>query len=94
MTRVTVHRRAAGRHVYNLVTGFALLFYVFGTSTLFLLAPAAWTYLIMLGVRESCATLVWLVVFSTMIAWCTPSGVQKRCRCGAQELDWACVITV
>ena len=56
--------------MYNLVTGFALLYYVFGSSTLFLLVPAVLTYLIMLGVRESCATLVWLVVFSTMVAWC------------------------
>ena len=60
----------AGRHLYNLVTGFALLYYVFGSSTLFLLVPAVLTYLIMLGVRESCATLVWLVVFSIMVAWC------------------------
>lgn len=56
--------------MYNLVTGFALLYYVFGSSTLFLLVPAVLTYLIMLGVRESCATLVWLVVFSIMVAWC------------------------
>jgi hypothetical protein len=69
---------SAGRHIYNLVTGFALLYYVFGTSTLFLLVPAALTYLIMLGVRESCATLVWLVVFSTMIAWCALAGLQEQ----------------
>lgn len=60
---------AAGRHLYNFVTGFVLLYYVFGNSTFFLLVPAMFTYLIMLGVRESCATLAWLVVFSTMIAW-------------------------
>jgi hypothetical protein len=69
---------SAGRHIYNLVTGFALLYYVFGTSTFFLLVPAALTYLIMLGVRESCATLVWLVVFSTMIAWCALAGLQEQ----------------
>ncbi|KAK9825653.1 hypothetical protein WJX81_005648 [Elliptochloris bilobata] len=57
-----------GKHIYNLVTGFALLYYVFGSSTLLLLVPAVLTYIIMLGVRESCATLVWLLVFGIMVA--------------------------
>lgn len=66
--------------MYNLVTGIALLYYVFGSSTFFLLVPAVLTYLIMLGVRESCATLVWLVVFSTMVAWCALScGCSPHC---------------
>jgi lysophospholipid acyltransferase len=59
----------AGRHIFAIVTGFALLFYPFGYGVLHLLVPSALTYLVMLQIREYSATLSWIINFTYLIAW-------------------------
>ncbi|BDA41335.1 Lysophospholipid acyltransferase 2 [Coccomyxa sp. Obi] len=57
-----------GRHIYAIITGFALLYYPFGNGVLHLLVPSILTYLVMLQVRENSATLSWVINFAYLIA--------------------------
>lgn len=59
----------AGRHLFAIITGFALLFYPFGYGVFHLLVPTILTYLVMLQIREYSATLSWIINFTYLIAW-------------------------
>lgn len=60
---------SAGRHLFAIITGFALLYYPFGNGVFHLLVPSLLTYLVMLQVRENSATLSWVINFAYLIAW-------------------------
>ena len=59
----------AGKHIYAIVTGFALLYYPFGNGVFHLFVPTILTYLVMLQFQDYSATLSWIVNFTYLIGW-------------------------
>ena len=59
----------AGRHLYALLTGFALIYYPFGNGCFHAFISSGATYLIMWRFRDHAATLAWLVDFMYLIGW-------------------------
>eukprot|EP00884_Botryococcus_braunii_P000668 jgi/Botrbrau1/10601/Bobra.0358s0020.1 len=56
-----------GRHIFAIVTGFALTYYPFGNGIFNLFVPILATYVIMLQIPEYAGTLSWLVNFTYLV---------------------------
>lgn len=59
----------AGRHLYAIVTGFALIYYPFGLGCFHALVPSTLTYLVLRYLRPQAVRLAWLINFTYLIGW-------------------------
>ena len=57
-----------GRHIYAIVTGFALIYYPFGSGCFHSLVTATVVYAFMVLVPDSCGALAWMFAFPYLIA--------------------------
>ena len=60
---------SAGRHLYAIVTGFALIYYPFGAGCFHALVPSTLTYFVLRSFRPQAARLAWLINFTYLIGW-------------------------
>lgn len=58
----------AGRHIFSLISGVALIAYPFGASCLHAVVPAVAVYACMLLQPQRCGTLAWAIAFPYLIA--------------------------
>lgn len=59
--------KPAGRHIFSLVTGVALIVYPFGSGCMHAFVPAALVYACMRHACSRCGTLAWLIAFPYLI---------------------------
>jgi lysophospholipid acyltransferase len=74
------------RHLYSFLTGLALVYYPFGSSSLHALPPALITYAVVKLVPRKCGTLAWLVNFPYLL--CLHAANASGLSWNSGELDF------